>query len=376
MPISLRSIEARLAGGGRLTREDGLALFAEPDLLAVAALADRVRHRMHGRRAWYVANTHVNFTNRCVNQCPLCAFWSGADERRAYLLSAEEVAARARPDVEAGATEIHLVGGLHPDIGLDYYLEIVGRLHEAFPRVCLQAFTAVEIDYVAKKARASHRQVLRQLKAAGLSGLPGGGAEIFDPGVRRRIAPRKISGPEWLEVHRQAHRLGIPTNATMLYGHVESPAHRVDHLLALRALQDETGGFAAFIPLPFHPEGTGLADLPGPTAVDDLRTIAVSRLLLDNVPHLKAFWIMLTPDLAQVALRFGADDVDGTVIREEITHAAGALTPQGLTTADLAALIRGAGAEPSERDTLYRPIARGGRPGQWTRARDRPRGGA
>jgi aminodeoxyfutalosine synthase len=263
------------------------------------------------------------------------------------------------PDVAAGAREVHIVGGLHPDVTLDYCLDLVGRLHEAFPAVCLQAFTAVEIAYVAAKAGLTAVQALARLKEAGLAALPGGGAEIFDPAVRRRIAPRKISGAEWLDVHRQAHRLGLPTNATMLYGHVETPAHRVDHLLALRRLQDETGGFAAFIPLPFHPQGTQLADLEGPTACDDLRTIAAARLLLDNVPHLKAFWIMLTPGLAQVALRFGADDMDGTVVREEITHAAGARTPQGLAPQDLVHLIRAAGCEPVERDTLYRPVRRG-----------------
>jgi len=363
----LTTIEAKVAAGERLAREDGLALFASRDLLAVAALADLVRRRKHDLRAWYVANTHVNFTNRCENRCDLCAFWAGAEDGRGYLLSVDEVLRRARPDVAAGATEIHLVGGLHPDIGLDYYLELIGRLHEAFPQVCLQALTAVEVDYAARKARRPVAEVLASLKSAGLAGLPGGGAEIFDAEVRRRIAPRKISGAEWLAVHREAHQLGIPTNATLLYGHVESPAHRVDHLLALRELQDETGGFAAFIPLPFHPEGTRLADLAGPTAVDDLRTMAVSRLLLDNIPHIKAFWIMLTPHLAQVALRFGADDVDGTVIREEITHSAGARTPHSLTTADLANLIRGAGCEPVERDTLYRPIVRGPRPAEWKR---------
>lgn len=364
----LQTIEAKVAAGERLSREDGLALFEPRRLLAVGAMADRVRRRKHGLRTWYVANTHVNFTNRCENRCDLCAFWAAAEDGRGYLLGADEVVERARPDVVAGATEIHLVGGLHPDIGLDYYADLLGRLHEAFPRVCLQAFTAVEVHYAAKKAGLSTAEVLARLKAAGLAGLPGGGAEIFDPEVRRRIAPRKIGGREWLAVHGEAHRLGIPTNATMLYGHVESPAHRVDHLLALRALQDETGGFAAFIPLPFHPEGTHLADLPGPTAVDDLATIAASRLLLDNVPHVKAFWIMLTPDLAQVALRFGADDIDGTVIREEITHAAGAQTPQALTTADLVSLIRGAGGEPAERDTLYRAIVRGPRPAEWRRS--------
>jgi aminodeoxyfutalosine synthase len=362
MTVNLETIEAKVAAGERLARQDGLALFESADLLAVAALADRVRQKKHGRRAYYCVNTHVNFTNRCANECPLCAFWAGESDGRAYLLSPQEVVERARPDVEAGATEVHLVGGLNPEIGLDYYLEMIGRLHEAFPGVCIQALTAVEVAYAARKSGLAVREVLARLKAAGLAGLPGGGAEIFDSAVRRRIAPRKIPAQEWLGVHRQAHRLGLPTNATMLYGHVETAAHRTDHLLALRELQDETGGFAAFIPLAFHPQGTRLADLPGPTACDDLRTIAASRLLLDNVPHVKAFWIMLTPDLAQVALRFGADDLDGTVVREEITHAAGARTPQGLAAADLEGLIRAAGCEPLERDTLYRPVRRGAGP--------------
>ena len=408
----MKEIESKLAAGRRLTREDGLALFESPDLLAVAAMADRVRQAKHGRRAYYCVNTHVNYTNRCENQCGLCAFWAeaegpdetlrgepsnilrggspdpprqtrgdaptgescaaGQETRRAksggpaasprgiqgYLLAPEEVLERARPDIEAGATEVHIVGGLAPEVSLDYCVQMIARMHEAYPAVCIQAFTAVEIASVAKKAGLTPREVLVKLKDAGLTGLPGGGAEIFDPAVRERICPKKISGQEWLAIHREAHRLGLTTNATMLYGHVETPAHRVDHMLALRGLQDETGGFAAFIPLPFHPHGTLFPDLPGTTACDDLRTIAVSRLILDNVPHIKAFWIMLTPDLAQVALRFGADDLDGTVVREEITHAAGASTPQGLTAADLEHLIRAAGCEPVERDTLYRPVVR------------------
>ena len=356
--IDLQSVAAKVDAGRRLSREDGLALLASPDLLSVGALADRVRQKKHGLRAYFITNTHVNYTNRCANRCPLCAFGTDAGDRRGYLLSVDEILARVAPDVAAGASEIHIVGGLHPDVDLDYYLEMIGRLHEAFPEVCLQALTAVEVADAARKADLPVREVLARLRRAGLTGLAGGGAEIFDPAVRARIAPNKISGEEWLEVHRQAHRLGIPTNATMLYGHVESHAHRVDHLLALRDLQDETGGFLAFVPLAFHPEGTRLAALAGPTAADDLATIAVSRLLLDNVPHIKAFWVMLTPHGAQVALRFGADDLDGTVVREEITHAAGARTPQGLTTDDLATLARGAGCEPIERDTLYRQVER------------------
>ncbi|KPJ72453.1 MAG: hypothetical protein AMS14_07730 [Planctomycetes bacterium DG_20] len=363
----LAAIEARVAAGERLARDDGLALFEATDLLAIGALADRDRRARHGLATWYVANTHLNYTNCCVNQCPLCAFWSDPQDEGAYLLTIDEMVGRVAPDVEAGATEIHIVGGLHPDAGLDFFLDMLGRLHEAFPEVCLQALTAVEVAHAARQSGLAVADVLARLKEAGLAGLPGGGAEIFDPQVRRRICPNKISGDEWLDVHRQAHRLGIATNATMLYGHVESLAHRVDHLLALRDLQDETGGLAAFIPLPFHPKGTGFEDLPGPTAVDDLKTMAASRLILDNVPHVKAFWIMLGPDLAQVALRFGANDIDGTVIREEITHAAGARTPERLALADLVALVRGAGCEPVERDTLYRRIQRGPDPRQWKR---------
>jgi aminodeoxyfutalosine synthase len=367
MSTTLETIEARLDAGERLSRDDGLALYATNDLPALGALADRVRQSRHGLRAWYIANAHVNTTNVCVNRCGLCAFWAAEDDEDAYLLSPEEAVERARPDVQAGATEVHVVGGCHPDLDLDYGLALVGGLREAFPEVCIQALTAVEVAHAAARSGAAVEEALRLLKEAGLTGLPGGGAEIFDPAVRARICPNKISGDEWLGVQRAAHGLGIPTNATMLYGHVESAADRVDHMLRLRALADETGGLQAFIPLPFHPEGTALADLPGPTAVDDLKTMAVARLLLDNVPHLKAFWIMLGPDLAQVALRFGADDINGTVVREEITHAAGARTPQALALEDLEVLARAAGCEPVERDTLYRRIERGADRTQWRR---------
>jgi aminodeoxyfutalosine synthase len=358
MPASLETVEAKVSAGARLDREDGLAVLASGDLVAVGRLADAARRRRHGLRAFYVVNTHVNYTNVCINCCRFCAFHRDPADPGAYLLGPEEVLARARPDLEAGATEVHIVGGLHPAVDLDYVLAVVARLHEAFPQVSVQAFTAVEVAYAAARAGLEAGQVLGRLRDAGLTGLPGGGAEIFDPEVRREICPRKISGRQWLDVHRAAHRLGIPTNATMLYGHVERAEHRVDHLLALRTLQDETGGFLAFVPLAFHPHATGYADRPGPTACDDLKTIACARLLLDNVPHVKAFWIMLGPDVAQVALRFGADDMDGTVMREEITHAAGARTPERLSAAEIEHLIRAAGCEPVERDTLYRRIVR------------------
>ena len=372
----LDAIAAKVEAAERLSRADALALAASHDLPALGRLADRVRRRLHGRRAYYIVNTHVNTTNVCVNRCPLCAFARDPADADAYLLAPEEVVARAAPDLEAGATEVHIVGGLHPEVGLDYHLEMIGRLHEAFPAVSIQALTAVEVEWAARKAGVSVGEALARLQAAGLAGLPGGGAEIFDPEVRRRICPRKIDAAIWLAVHRQAHQLGLATNATMLYGHGERSEHRVDHLLALRDLQDETHGFKAFIPLAFHPDGTRLAQdaahdgrpIAGPTAVEDLRTMALARLVLDNVPHLKAFWVMLGPDLAQVALHFGADDLDGTVVREEITHAAGARTPQALSVGALGHLARSAGCEPVERDTHYRRIVRGRRPDEWTRS--------
>jgi aminodeoxyfutalosine synthase len=365
---NLDTLAAKAAAGERLTREDGLALFESADLLTVGAMADRARQARHGRTTYYCANTHVNYTNRCINECPLCAFWAGPDDAGAYLLEIDTIVERVRPDVAAGATEIHIVGGCHPQVTLDYVVRMLARLHAAYPQVCLQALTAVEVADLAAKAGRPAAAVLADLKAAGLTGLAGGGAEIFSPAVRGRIAPRKIPAEAWLDIHRQAHRLGLATNATMLYGHVETPADRIDHLVALRELQDETGGILAFIPLTFHPAGTGLSDLPGPTAVDSLRTMALARLMLDNVPHIKAFWVMLGLNLAQVALRFGANDIDGTVIREEITHAAGARTPEHLTTADLVDLVRGAGGDAAERDTLYRRIERGPTPGQWKRS--------
>ncbi len=369
---TLDEIEAKVEAGARLGRADGLALLESNDLVGVGRLADRVRRRLHGNRAWYILNAHVNHTNVCVNACRFCAFYRDPGAPDAYLLSAEAIVERAAPDVEAGATELHIVGGLHPALTLDAVVALVGRLREAFPGVCLQALTAVEVAHLADAAGRTAREALGELKAAGLTGLPGGGAEIFDPDIRRRVCPAKLSADRWLAVHAEAHALGLASNATMLYGHVETPAQRIDHLLRLRAQQDASraaghAGFLAFIPLSFHPAGTALADLPGPTAWDDLRTMAAARLVLDNVPHLKAFWIMLGVDLAQVALRFGADDINGTVVREEITHAAGARTPQALTPERMEALVRGAGLEPVERDTRYRRIVRGPGRHQWRR---------
>ena len=353
----LAAVREKVRAGERLGREDGLALFTHPDLLAVGELAQEVNRRKNGDRVRYIVNRHVNPTNVCVNLCPLCAFGRPAGARDAYTMDPEEVAARV---AAAGAdiTEVHMVGGLNPALGLDYYLGLVERVRTLRPGILQQSFTAVEIDFLAAREGLSVPEVLRRLKEAGLTSLPGGGAEVFSPRVRALVCPKKISGERWLEIHETAHRLGLPTNATMLYGHVETVEERVDHLLALRAVQDRTGGFLAFIPLAFHPRHTALGDdsLTGPTGVEDLRVLAVARLLLDNFDHVKAFWIMIGPKLAQVSLSFGVDDLDGTVVEERITHAAGAQTEEGISRSELERLIRAAGRVPVERDTLYNNV--------------------
>jgi aminodeoxyfutalosine synthase len=352
----LGPISEKVAAGERLNGEEGCALFRSPDLLGVGALAQAVRERLHGRRAYYIYNQHINYSNICVNGCKFCAFGRRAGEPGAYELSLEEICAKVAARLSEPITEIHIVGGCHPDLPFSYYLEMLQGIKRLRPEVHLQAFTAVEVAHLAGIAGLSVAETLMALRDAGLGSLPGGGAEIFSSRVREGLCPQKLSPEGWLEIAQTAHRLGLNTNATMLYGHVETVEERVEHLLRLRAAQDETGGFLAFIPLAFHPENTGLRDLKGPSALDDLKTLAVSRLLLDNFPHLKAFWVMLGPKLAQTSLCFGVDDVDGTVMEERITHMAGAKTPQGLTRSQLRALIREAGCEPVERDTLYRVV--------------------
>ncbi len=353
---ALQPIYAKVAAGERLNQEDGLNLFHSPDLLGVGALAQMVRERLHGRKAFYIYNQHINYSNICVNGCKFCAFGRKAGEPGAYEMSLTEIMARVEARRHEPITEIHIVGGCHPELPFSYYLEMLRGIKQLRPEVHLQAFTAVEVAHLAKQANLSVADTLEALKEAGLGSLPGGGAEVFSARVRQNLCPDKLSPAGWLSVSQTAHRLGLNTNATMLYGHLETVAERVDHLLQLRAAQDETGGFLAFIPLAFHPANTGLSDLSGPSAIDDLKTLAVSRLLLDNLPHIKAFWVMLGPKLAQISLCFGVDDVDGTVMEERITHMAGAQTPQGLTRTQLRALIREAGCDPVERDTLYRVV--------------------
>ncbi len=361
MHTILGTIRQKVETSRRLSADEGLLLYRpEVDLHAVGELADMVRRRKSGDAVYYNINTHLNPTNVCIYRCELCAYSCDVGDPRAYLMSDREILDRGAEAVENGSTELHIVGGIHPEKDFDWYLGIIGRLHKAFPRLLLKAWTAVEIARLAELSGRSIRAVLEELIDAGLTSLPGGGAEIFHPDVRRRICSRKIDADHWLEVHRTAHRLGLRSTATMLYGHVEDPKHRIDHMLRLRELQDETGGFLAFIPLAFHPENTRFSHLRRPSGLDDLRTMAVGRLMLDNFDHMKAYWISLGVGTAQVALAYGADDLDGTVRHELIHHEAGAQSPEALSVDRLRGLITEAGRRPIERDTLYRPVRRNG----------------
>ncbi len=354
----LAPILASVERGERLSYEDGLALYRTHDLLALGRMANMVRERLHGNRAYYNVNRHINPTDVCVASCKLCAFGKKIRDPKAHTMSLEEAWQHAGEGWSEAVTEFHIVGGLHPELTLDWYCELLGGLKQRFPQVHVKAFTMVEIGYLARRAKLPVEETLVRLRDAGMDSLPGGGAEIFAERVRRIICDHKIDGGEWLEIARTAHRLGLRTNCTMLYGHVENEEDRVDHLLKLRALQDETSGFDAFVPLAFHPENTALEHIAATTGFDDLKNIAVARLLLDNVAHIKAYWVMLTPRVAQIALRFGADDLDGTLVEERIYHDAGATTSRSLRRNELLELIRKAGREPVERDTLYRPVSR------------------
>ena len=359
--VGLRPIAEKVVADERLDFREGVALFQSRDLLALGSLAHHVRVKMHGMRTYFNVNRHINPTNVCVASCKLCAFGRKPGTPGAYTMALEEALRVAGENWSEAVTEFHIVGGLHPDLPFEYYLDLLRGLKDRFPRVHLKGFTAVEVAYLSHFTRLPMREVLQRMKEAGLDSLPGGGAEIFAPAVRRVICDHKIGAHAWLKVHRLAHELGMHSNATMLYGHIESAEDRVDHLLQLRKLQDETHGFQTYIPLAFHPANTELGKLVEHTETSgfmDLKNVAVARLLLDNFPHIKAYWIMMTPRVAQVALRFGADDLDGTVVEEKIYHDAGATTPQSLTRQQLIRLIREAGCEPFERDTLYRPVTR------------------
>jgi len=354
----LRPILEKVEAGERLSYDDGVTLYRTSDILSVGYMANLVRERLHGSTTYFNVNRHINPTDVCVASCRLCAFGKHAKDPKAYTMSLEEVWHRAGEGWSEAVTEFHIVGGLHPELTLDWYCEMLRGLKYRFPQVHLKAFTMVEIGYLAQRGKTSARDVLERLRDAGMDSLPGGGAEIFCDRVRRIICDHKITGEQWIETARTAHSLGLHSNCTMLYGHIENAEDRADHLVKLRELQDETGGFVTFIPLAFHPDNTPLRHIPKTTGFADIKNIAVARLMLDNIPHIKAYWIMMTPRIAQIALRFGADDIDGTVVEEKIYHDAGATTSQSLRRGELLQLIRKAGRDPVERDTLYRPVTR------------------
>lgn len=363
--VTLADIEKKVLAGERLTLEDGLVLESpETPLNDLGALANIVRERKNGNAAYYNINTHLNATNVCVYRCIFCAFRADLRDARGYAMSDEQILARGKEAVDNGCTEMHLVGGLHHMKNYEWYLNTLRILHQAYPRLHLKAWTAVEINWFQHLTKWPIRKILEDLKAAGLGSLPGGGAEIFHPEVRDVICEHKADSSNWIEIHRTAHQMGIRSNATMLYGHIENAYHRIDHLLRLRELQDETGGFQTFIPLAFHPENTKLSHIKKPSSLVDLRTMAVSRLMLDNFDHIKAYWIMLGIGTAQTALSYGADDLDGTVRHELIYHDAGATTPEVLSVEQIRRLIVEAGREPIERDTLYHRVNRDG--DQWS----------
>jgi aminodeoxyfutalosine synthase len=363
MDVALAPVATKVAAGQRLTRDDALALFHSHDLLAIGRLADQVNRKMNGDRVFFAANQHINPTNVCIlrNTCVFCSFARMPQEAGAYTRSLDEVFAEADAARDNPTREFHIVGGLHHKLRLDYYLDMFRGLKARHPDVLIKALTAVEVAHLARIEKVSVRDVLVAMKDAGVTSLPGGGAEVFSPAARATIADKKLSGDEWLAVHREAHGLGIPSNCTMLYGHVETMEDRVDHLLALRGLQDETGGFLCYIPLAYHPDHNELGEQLGrtgsaTTGFDDLKNIAVGRLVLDNIPHVKTHWPMVTPFLSQVGLGFGCDDLEGTVVFERVYHEAGAATPMWLSYDEIVTLVRGARKDPVERDSLYRPV--------------------
>jgi aminodeoxyfutalosine synthase len=366
----LGRITGNVLAGERLSKDDAVELFKTDDIFSLGKLASHVAEQKNGKKVFFIRNRHINPTNICVNRCRFCAFSRSKGEEGAFELTIDEIIEKLQPyyvDVsnppsppftkggKEGIREVHIVGGLHPDRPFEYYLNMLSAIKKNFPALHIKAFTAVEIDYLSRISGLSLKETLHALKRHGLDVMPGGGAEIFEGKVRDRLCPEKISGERWLEVMETAHKLGIKTNATMLYGHIETYEDRVDHLFALRALQDRTGGFQAFVPLSYHPKGN---DVGGSflSGVDDLRTIAVSRIVLDNFDHITAYWIMLGEKISQLSLLFGADDLSGTIIEEKITHSAGALSSESMTPEELSHLITMAGRIPVERDCFYREV--------------------
>jgi len=360
--LALRPVAEKVAQGARLDFADGMALFATRDIFTLGALADHVRRQMHGQVAYYNINRHINYTNICALSCKFCEFQRKRGEAGAYELTHEDVLKAAGAADQAGATEVHIVGGLHPWLPFEWYLQMLRAIRQQYPRLHLKCFTAIELNHFSKIAKLSIREVLLALQEAGLGSLPGGGAEVFDDRVHDEVFKGKLRGDGWLEIHRIAHELGIKSNATLLYGHVESRAERIQHLLKLRELQDQAPGFQTIIPLSFIPDGSELGYLPGPTGLEDLKMLAISRLMLPNFAHVKAFWIMQSMKLAQVSLQWGVDDLDGTVVWYDITKREGGQgnTHQEYQVEDIRRLIVEAGFLPVERDTLYRRVHRDG----------------
>ena len=353
----LRAVYAKVDSGGRLSREDGRLLFATPDLNGLGALANLVNERLNGNRTTFTYNRHLNYTNVCAYRCMFCAFRRDGDEADAVVMDMDFVRDKLRREFTDTMREVHIVGGINPALPYDYYLELLATIRAERPNLHIKAFTMIELDAMAQLAGKPLEAVVADLRAAGLGSCPGGGAEVLSPRVHKKLYREKLPPERWIAACKTVHRSGLHTNATMLFGHIETTDERLDHMLAIREIQDETGGFLQFIPLVFHPDHTPLQRLGKTSGLDALRTIAVARLMLDNVPHVKAYWIMLGLKIAQIALHYGADDIDGTVEEEHITHDAGGTTPQGLTTSQLVALIRETGREPVLRDTLYRDLA-------------------
>ncbi|MCS4542464.1 MAG: aminofutalosine synthase MqnE [Euryarchaeota archaeon] len=357
----ISGVVEKALNGEELDREDGIVLMKSNNLLLLGALADNLRKRTVGDIVTFVINRHINYTNICVSKCKFCAFYRDTESPEAYTLSIDEILKKISETVQLGITEVHIVGSLHPDLSFEFYEEMLKKIKEKFPNIHIQAFTAVEIAYFTKISGNSIEEVLKRLIDAGLGSIPGGGAEVFNEELRKKLCPNKVSGEGWLNVHTIAHKLGLKTNATMLYGHIETIEDRVDHILKLRETQKKSGGFQAFIPLSFHPQNTCLLKeglvKNGPTGFDDLKTLAVSRILLnDYIKNIRAFWIMLGRKLAQISLNYGVNDLDGTVVEEKITHAAGATSEEYITKDQLVELIREAGRIPAQRTTTYEII--------------------
>jgi aminodeoxyfutalosine synthase len=353
----LEDIGEKVGAGERLTAADGLRLFESRSLAAVGGLANVVRERMHADRTYFVRNMYLNPTNRCTANCSFCGFYRPYKSGEGYALTLDECLEKVRSTWQSRKiTEVHIVGGLNPDYPYEFYLDLFRGIKALDSKIHIKAYTMVEYDFFHRLFRKPVEEILADFKEAGVGSLPGGGAEVLVDRVKEKIYPIKLNKLGWLDIARKAHRLGLPSNATMLYGHIETLEERIEHMIKLRELQDETGGLNAFVPLAFHPQNTALSHLPGPTGHDSLMTLAVSRLVLDNVPHIKAYWVMLTPRLAQVALDYGADDLSGTVVEEIIVHMAGATTPGELPVDELCRLIREAGRRPVEVDTLFHPL--------------------